>query len=120
MKYSLQHKDLLLALFSSFAALAVALAGARAFRPAEAESTIPNAQSRQDKDALAQKGRGLFLQNCAHCHGDDARGDEGPDLHKVKKTDERIAKTIMNGIKGEMPKFAAKFTDTDVRALTVY
>ena len=23
----------------------------------------------------------MFLMNCAHCHGDDTRGDEGPDLH---------------------------------------
>ncbi|MBV9126841.1 MAG: c-type cytochrome, partial [Verrucomicrobia bacterium] len=31
----------------------------------------------------AEKGRQLFLQSCAHCHGDDARGDDGPDLHNL-------------------------------------
>ena len=29
------------------------------------------------------KGRSLFLKNCAHCHADDATGDEGPDLHQL-------------------------------------
>ena len=57
------------------------------------------------------------LSNCAHCHGDDARGDEGPDLHGVTKSDARIASFIKNGIKGEMPKFGAKLSDADVQAL---
>src|SRR5881398_2874468 len=38
----------------------------------------------------AAQGRHLFVMNCAHCHGDDARGDEGPDLHNLHKSDARI------------------------------
>jgi uncharacterized membrane protein len=65
-------------------------------------------------------GRHLFLMNCAHCHGDDARGDEGPDLHNLHKSDARIHQLIIGGIKGEMPSFAKKLNETDVRALIEY
>jgi mono/diheme cytochrome c family protein len=70
--------------------------------------------------ANPDEGRRLFLLNCAHCHGDDARGDEGPDLHDLRKSDERIRQLVLNGIKGEMPSFAKKLNDSDVRALTAY
>jgi mono/diheme cytochrome c family protein len=53
-------------------------------------------------------------------HGTDARGDEGPDLHGVAKSDARISSIIKNGVKGEMPKFGAKLSDTDVQALVAF
>src|SRR5260221_6802505 len=68
----------------------------------------------------AYQGYTLFLMNCAHCHGSDARGDEGPDLHGVTKSVVRISSLIKNGIKGEMPKFGEKLTDTDVQALIAF
>lgn len=70
--------------------------------------------------ALVANGHQLFLMNCAHCHAKDAHGDEGPDLHGVRKSDSRIAAMIKNGVKGEMPKFSAKLSDADVQALTAY
>src|SRR4051812_4375779 len=63
-------------------------------------------------------GRKLFLLNCAHCHGDDARGDEGPNLYDLHKSDERIHTIITAGIKGEMPSFVKKLGDDDIRSLT--
>ena len=68
----------------------------------------------------AAQGRHLFLMNCAHCHGDDARGDEGPDLHDLHKSDARIHQVVTGGIKGEMPSFKTKLGESDVRALTAY
>lgn len=65
-------------------------------------------------------GRHLFLMNCAHCHGDDATGDEGPDLHRLRKTDARLAATIQNGVKGEMPRFDKKFNEAEIAALVAY
>jgi len=51
--------------------------------------------------ATAARGHDLFLMNCAHCHGDDARGtEEGPNLTAVKKSDAGIASLIANRIKG--------------------
>lgn len=70
--------------------------------------------------ALVKKGRALFLDSCAHCHGADARGDEGPDLHGVQVSDRYIHNTITRGIKGEMPSFAKKHNADDVTALTAY
>lgn len=69
---------------------------------------------------LAADGRHLFLMNCAHCHGEDARGDEGPDLHNLHRSDARIHQVITAGIKGEMPSFTKKLNDSDINALTAY
>lgn len=66
------------------------------------------------------KGRHLFLLNCAHCHGDDARGGEGPDLHGLHKSDGRIHQVITSGIKGEMPSFGKKLKESDIQELTAY
>ncbi len=70
--------------------------------------------------ADAGQGRHLFLMNCAHCHGEDAHGDEGPDLFNLHKSDARIHQVITAGIKGEMPSFGTKLGEADVRALTAY
>ncbi len=70
-----------------------------------------------NKDLAGYK---LFDRNCAHCHGDDARGDEGPDLHGLTKSDARIERIIKNGIHGEMPAFGKKFGDEDVKQLIVW
>ena len=69
---------------------------------------------------LVAQGQHLFLMNCAHCHGDDARGDEGPDLHGLRKTDARLSALINNGIKGEMPRFNQKLSPPDVQALIAF
>jgi mono/diheme cytochrome c family protein len=69
-------------------------------------------------DPSAVRGHDLFLMNCAHCHGDDARGsEEAPDLTGFNRSDARIASVVKNGIKGEMPRFGQKLTDEDVQML---
>src|SRR6476646_9945357 len=83
-------------------------------------STVPAATLPGTLAADASNGRHLFLMNCAHCHGDDARGDEGPDLHDLRRSDARIHEVITAGIKGEMPSFGKKLGDSDSRALTAY
>jgi len=70
--------------------------------------------------ADAAQGRQLFLMNCAHCHGDDAHGDEGPDLHNLRRSDARVREVITAGIKGEMPSFGKKLGDPDIRQLITY
>lgn len=81
---------------------------------------IPLPTPVQPISELAENGRHLFLQNCAHCHAPDATGDEGPNLHGVKKSDDRIRTIITKGIKGEMPKFGQKLNDGDVQSLIAY
>ncbi len=69
---------------------------------------------------LVGRGRTLFRNSCAHCHGIDAHGDEGPDLHGLQVSDRYIARTITRGIKGEMPSFAQKHNAADISALIAY
>lgn len=71
-------------------------------------------------EVAVKKGRTLFLNSCAHCHGEDARGDEGPDLHGLEVSDRRIVNVVKHGIKGEMPSFAKKHSDEDIALLLVY
>jgi len=69
---------------------------------------------------LISKGRALFLSSCAHCHGADATGDEGPDLHDAWVSDRYISNIITNGIKHEMPSFKKKLGHDDIMRLTAY
>jgi mono/diheme cytochrome c family protein len=106
---------------SGLAALGLAFAAVEMIRPKPSAASgsgmglvVPPAGTKE------HQGYTLFMMNCAHCHGNDARGDEGPDLHGITRSDARIASLIKNGIKGEMPKFGAKLNDTDVQALIAF
>lgn len=121
MRLSLQLKAIILGTVSGLAAIGMAFAAGEVFQRSSAAPaasgdglTIPAAGT------LEQKGHTLFLLNCAHCHGADARGDEGPDLHGVTKSDARIASLIKNGKKGEMPKFESKLSDSEVQAVIAF
>ncbi len=74
----------------------------------------------QSPVAAAAPGKTLFLRNCAHCHGADARGSEGPDLHHLDWSDEQIAARIRQGKKGQMPAFGAKLQEREIGALLQY
>ncbi len=65
-------------------------------------------------------GRTLFLRNCAHCHGADAHGDDGPDLHDLGFTNEWIANRIRKGKAGQMTAFAGKLQPAEINALVAY
>lgn len=70
--------------------------------------------------AALASGRQLFIGSCAHCHGTDATGDEGPDLHGLQTSDRYIARMILEGEPHEMPSFAKKLGRKEVREITVY
>lgn len=70
--------------------------------------------------ALVEQGQQYFAMSCSECHGDDAHGDEGPDLHNLAISNARIAATIRHGVKGEMPTFAKKYNDAQLSALVSY
>ncbi|MBV8378260.1 MAG: cytochrome c [Verrucomicrobia bacterium] len=70
---------------------------------------------------LAAKGRGLFFQSCAHCHGQDADGGEdAPSLLKLQISGAHMALLIQSGIKDEMPSFGKKYDAQDTAALIAY
>ena len=71
-------------------------------------------------------GERLFVNNCATCHGSDARGSKGfPNLTDTDwlwgGTPERIAETIREGRNGQMPPMAAAVgTAQEVRQVANY
>ncbi len=120
MKLSLELKGLILGTVAGLAAIGGAFAAAEMFQPKPAASGAAEALLIPAAGTPANQGYKLFMLNCAHCHGTDGRSDEGPDLHGVTKSDQRIVTIIQNGIKGEMPKFSAKLNDTETRALVAF
>jgi len=121
MKLSLKLNGIILGTISALAASGIAFAAGEIFQPRPtAASGASEALVIPPTGTPANQGYKLFMLNCAHCHGADARGDEGPDLHGVTKSDQRIVAIIQNGIKGEMPKFSAKLNDTETRALVAF
>jgi len=84
-------------------------------------AAISNAQMLTNAPVVSAKfGRALFLKNCAHCHGADAHGDDGPDLHDLDWTDKQISDRIRNGKKGQMTAFAGKLQTTEIESIIAY
>ncbi len=91
-------------------------------------SSSPLSSSRQEKpkgtvndsSRLVAAGHTLFLTNCAPCHGANAQGDDGPNLHALQLPDAVIAEAIQNGFKNEMPPFGKKLKAGEVKLLTAY
>ena len=88
-------------------------------------AAMPPEEVAKDPQAMAIGDR-LFMNNCAQCHGSDARGSKGfPNL-----TDDdwlhggshaKIQETLLNGRIGNMPPMAAAIgTPEDVRNLAQY
>lgn len=126
MKNWSEGKAFLAAVCASGTALAVTLGIAVLMQHTPYSILFPRVTSAQtatkplELSAEATQGLHLFLMNCAHCHGNDARGDEGPNLHDLHKSDARIYQVITAGIKGEMPSFGKKLGEPEVRQLTAY
>jgi mono/diheme cytochrome c family protein len=97
------------AFLAAFVASSIALSGAfglaaqirkqaRAVSHEQPESARQLPAPSLPNDEAAKAGRRLFLNSCAHCHGEDARGDEGPDLHDLEVSNRRIFTVIKRGI----------------------
>lgn len=88
-------------------------------------ATMPAEQLARQPQAMGI-GERLFVNNCATCHGSDARGSKGfPDLTDKDwlhgGTPEKIAETITQGRVGMMPSMAAAVgTEQDVRNVANY
>lgn len=87
--------------------------------------SMPPEKMAADPQAMAI-GERLFLNNCAQCHGSDARGSKGfPNLTDKDwlhgGTPEKISETLHKGRIGMMPPMAAAVgTPEDVRNLANY
>jgi mono/diheme cytochrome c family protein len=110
----------LIAVGVSGASLAATFGFAMLMQRASSLQTTQAATAPVNLAGEAAQGKQLFLMNCAHCHADDAHGDEGPDLYNLHKSDARIHQIVTGGIKGEMPSFAKKLNDQDIIAITAF
>ena len=107
----------MIAKFLTAIALAASVLTSRA---QQANSTDLQAAGSSPPAAGAINARALFLRNCAHCHGADAHGDDGPDLHHLDFTDDWIATRIRKGKAGQMTAFAGKLQPAEIAALVAY
>ncbi len=87
-------------------------------------ASVPIAELSRDEKANRTGGR-LFANNCAVCHGSDARGARGfPNLTDSDwlygGSPEQIKATILNGRSGNMPAWQASLGDEGVRNVASY
>jgi cytochrome c oxidase cbb3-type subunit 3 len=88
-------------------------------------AAMPPEEVAKDPQAMAIGDR-LFMNNCAQCHGSDARGSKGfPNLTDNDwlhgGSHAKIQETLLNGRIGNMPPMAAAVgTPEDVRNLAQY
>ncbi|MCF6439382.1 cytochrome-c oxidase, cbb3-type subunit III [Pseudoalteromonas luteoviolacea] len=78
----------------------------------------------KDSDAL-EIGQRLYAQNCAQCHGSDARGGLGfPNLTDKDwlygGTPDQIKETLLNGRVAAMPGWEAALGEQGVKEMTAY
>ena len=106
------------------AVLAAACSVGAAYGVSHLAANVPDSLSKPEPGASTEHGRRLFVQSCAHCHGDDARGSgedgDGPDLFALRISNARIAAVVRGGIPEEMPSFAKKHGVADIADLTAY
>ncbi len=77
--------------------------------------------------ALVEPGKQLFADNCASCHGDDAKGNRemgAPNLADAiwlkGSSEDQIAQQIATPRHGAMPAWGARLGDTTVKQLTIF
>jgi len=77
--------------------------------------------------ALAETGKDVFANNCAACHGDDAKGSH--DTGAPNLTDqvwlygnepETMFRTVFYGRQGHMPRWDKRLSDFERKVLTLY
>ncbi len=73
------------------------------------------------------EGAVLFQDNCASCHGTDAKGVEGTGAPNLTDADwiyggdaATIRQTLLNGRQGVMPAWQPRLSDADIRMLALY
>lgn len=84
--------------------------------------------SNQEHDAaMAETGAGLFMDNCASCHGDEGMGDYGlgaPNLTDAiwlyGGSDAALEHTIRYARFGVMPPWGERLSEAEIKAVTAY
>jgi cbb3-type cytochrome c oxidase subunit III len=91
------------------------------------------APEKKDKAATIERGRAVYVQNCARCHGSDGRAQtdtgqlygatdlaDGKWWREERISDRRLIASITNGKKGGMPAYGKKLAKTDIAAVVAF
>jgi cytochrome c oxidase cbb3-type subunit 3 len=90
-----------------------------------AYATVPVEELSQNQEAV-KVGQRLFLQNCAQCHGSDARGQNGgfPNLTDndwlYGGSGDKIIETLVKGRGGAMPGWLTPFGEQGIKEIVAY
>jgi cytochrome c oxidase cbb3-type subunit 3 len=93
----------------------------------DAAEFVLNLTGRATDPAAAGRGAALFAENCASCHGENAKGN--PELGAPNLTDAdwlyggekaTIVETITRARNGVMPTWAGRLDEPTINALAVY
>ena len=106
-------------------ALEIKLAQDR-FDPIFAEYAKTPVEDLAKNQEAIEVGKRLFIQNCAQCHGSDARGQRGgfPNLTDndwlYGGSGAKIKETLINGRKGAMPGWLPAFGEQGIQEVVAY
>jgi len=93
----------------------------------ETAEYVLSLSGRADDKAAAEKGKAIFAEQCAACHGDNGKGNT--ELGAPNLTDaiwlyggskQEIVDTLINGRGGVMPAWGERLSPATVKLLTVY
>ncbi len=94
---------------------------------ASAAAYVVSLSGTPSNPALVEPGKTVFVENCAACHGEDARGNQemgAPNLADAiwlkSHGEEGIVAQIKAPKHGMMPAWGARLGDTAVKELTVF
>jgi len=92
-----------------------------AFNPAEREQRVEPPLSRAP-EAMIEKGRLLFEQTCATCHGANARGGLKDLRWMSRETHGEFNQIVLEGLLADrgMPDFSAELSSEDASAIHAY
>lgn len=78
-------------------------------RKAEQVAAVPLRENPYEQDSKAvAEGKGIYAEHCSGCHGEDLKGDVGPDLTdhlQYGETDDKKFQSIAEGRPAGMPSF---------------
>ncbi len=102
-------------------------------RSPHALAAVAPTEKKESRAAQLERGRTLYVQNCARCHGADGRSqtDMGTlygatDLADARwwkderVNDKRLTSVIANGKKGGMPAFGKRLAKNDIAAIVAF
>ena len=96
-------------------------------RIAEVSAYVASLTGPASDAALVEPGAAVFAENCASCHGEDARGNRelgAPDLTDAiwlrGSSEAEIAAQIRAPKNGVMPAWGQRLSGTTIKELTVY